>query len=299
MLIWSALAQHLTVRNLYLKKGAVWSLVSMESDHVIIDNVNVQSDNITHDGIDIVDGTDIVVENVAVKSGDDAMCLKSGVRRGINGMTVKVSTFGGTGPNGGSNGIKFGTATYGAFKHITIEDSYVKDVQYAAMAVESRQGSDIDGVAFHRIEFAHAGAAFFVYLAQQTTTHPIGDVPKLGSITNVSFTDIAGSTASWPHSPHQGSLITGHLDNGTTYPITNLKLTNVAIQFDGGLSTVPAAPVEAKENQYPESNMFGDLPAWGYYLRHVQGVTFSNVTSTVASPDARQPVVTDDSTGTL
>src|SRR5262249_51451285 len=107
------------------------------------------------------------------------------------------------------------------------------------------------------------------------------------------------STASWQHSPHQGSLITGHLDNGTTYPITNLTFTNVAIRFDGGLATVPAAPVEAKENQYPESNMFGDLPAWGFYLRHVQGVTFSTVTSTVASPDARQPVVADDVTGTL
>jgi hypothetical protein len=299
IVIWSALVQHLTVRNLYLKKGAVWSLVSMESDHVIIDNVNVQSDNITHDGIDIVDGTDITVENVAVRSGDDAMCLKSGVRRGIDTMTVKDSTFGGSGTSGGSNGIKFGTATYGSFKNITIEDSYVKDVQYAAMAVESRQGSDIDGVAFHRIQFANTGAAFFVYLAQQSTTHPIGDVPKLGSIANVSFTDISGSTASWPHSPHQGSLITGHIFNGTTYPITNLSFTNVAVTFDGGLATVPGAPAEATPNQYPESNMFGDLPAWGYYLRHVQGATFTNATSTVASPDARQPVVTDDVTGTL
>src|SRR5262249_42551878 len=161
----------------------------MESDHVIINNVNVQSDNITHDGIDIVDGSDITVENVAVRSGDDAMCLKSGVRRGIDGMTVKDSFFGGSGTSGGSNGIKFGTATYGAFKHITIQDSYVKDVQYAAMAVESRQGSNIDGVAFQRIGFDHVGSAFFVYLAQQSTTHPIGDVPKLGSINNVSFTD--------------------------------------------------------------------------------------------------------------
>ena len=42
-----------------------------------------------------------------------------------------------SGSNGGSNGIKFGTATYGAFKNITVQDSYVKDVQYAAMAVES------------------------------------------------------------------------------------------------------------------------------------------------------------------
>jgi len=287
MLIWSVLSSNVTIQNLYLKKGAVWSLVSMESDHVVIGNVNVQSDNITHDGIDVVDGTDITVHDVAVKSGDDAMCLKSGVRRGIETMTVKDSIFGGSGPNGGSNGIKFGTATYGAFKHIVVEDSYVKDVQYAAIAVESRQGSDVDGVEFDRIEFRNTGAAFFIYLAQQATTHPIGDVPKLGSITNVSFTDVVGATSSWAASPHQGSLITGHVFNNVTYPITNLSFTNVDVTFAGGLATVPAAPPEATPNQYPESNMFGDLPAWGYYLRHVTNVTFTNSSATTATTDAR------------
>ena len=150
------------------------------------------------------------------------------------------------------------------------------------MAVESRQGSDIDGVAFNRIEFANAGAAFFVYLAQQSTTHPIGDVPKLGSINNVSFTDIAGSTASWANSPHQGSLITGHIFNGVDLsdheprrsPTSRSRSTVAS-------SSVPASPPEAMPNQYPESNMFGDLPAWGYYLRHVTGVTFTSCTSTV------------------
>ena len=286
------LAQNLTVQNLYLRKGAVWSLVSMESDHVVINNINLQSNYITHDGIDIVDGTDITVENSAVNAGDDAMCLKSGVRRGIDTMVVKDSVF--TGNNGGSNGIKVGTATYGAFANITIEDTWVKDVQYAAMAIESRQGADIEGMAFERVEFSNTGGAFFVYLAQQSTTHPIGDVPKLGSIDNVSFTDITGSTSSWAHSLHQGSLITGHIFNGTTYPITNLSFTRVAVTYDGGLSTVPGAPPEAMPDQYPESNMFGDLPAWGYYLRHVAGVTFDSCTTTVASPDARPEIVTDD-----
>lgn len=295
MLVWAVLSQNVTVQNVYLKKGAMWSLVTMESDRVRIRNVNVQSDNITHDGIDVVDGSDIIVEDSAVRAGDDAMCLKTGVRRGIDTMIVRDSIF--SGSNGGSNGIKFGTATYGAFKNITIEDSYVKEVQYAAVALESRQGADVDGVAFQRIEFARVGAAFFIYLAQQATTHPIGDVPKLGSMANVSFTDVAGSTMSWPNSPHQGSLITGHLYNGTTYPIRNLSFTNVAIAFVGGRSTVPAAPPEAMANQYPESNMFGDLPAWGYYLRHVDGVRFDNCRSTVATPDVREKLVTDDVSG--
>jgi polygalacturonase len=294
LVIWSVLSDTVTVQNLYVRKGAVWSVVMMETDNVTINNINLQSDNITHDGIDIVDGTNITVENSAINAGDDAMCLKSGVRRGIDTIEIKDSVF--TGNNGGSNGIKFGTATYGAFKNVSIHDDWVKDVQYAAMAVESRDGADIDGVTFNRIQFSDTGGAFFVYLAQQATTHPIGDVPKLGSITNVSFTDIAGSTSSYGNSPHQGSLITGQIYNGTTYSITNLNFTRVSVLFDGGSSVVPDAPVEAKPGQYPESNMFGDLPAWAFYLRHVDGVTFDDCSSAVVNADARQGLVTDDAT---
>jgi hypothetical protein len=295
MLLWAVLSNHTTVQNLYFKKGAVWSLVSMESDHVLINNINLQSDGITHDGIDIVDGMDITVQNSAVRSGDDAMCLKTGVRRGLDTMTVKDSMF--SGSNGGSNGIKFGTASYGAFKNITVQDCYVKDVQYAAMAVESRQGADVDAVAFRRVGFSGVGAAFFVYLAQQDTTHPLGDIPKLGTLSGVSFTDIAGSTAAWPSSPHQGSLITGHLYKGIAYRITNLAFTNVVVRFQGGRPTVPGIPPEAMPNQYPESNMFGDLPAWAYYLRHVTGVTFSASPASLAHADARAKLGTQDVTG--
>jgi hypothetical protein len=297
ILIWPVLSNHVTVQNLYLKKGAVWSLVSMESDHVLISNVNIQSDNITHDGIDVVDGQDVTVDECAVRSGDDAMCVKSGVRRGLDTLLVRNSLFGGSGTSGGSNGIKIGTGTYGALHNLNFQDTYVKDVQYAAMAVESRQGSDVDTVAFNRIEFANTGSAFFVYLAQQSSVAPAGDVPKLGSMNNVSFSDISGSTGSWGNSPHQGSLITGHIFNSTTYDITNLSFTNVAVTFDAGLNSVPASPPEATPNQYPESNMFGDLPAWGYYLRHVNGVNFTSCVSTAAAADARQKLVTDDVSG--
>lgn len=297
MLIWAVLSNNVTVQNLYLKKGAVWSLVSMESDQVLINNVNLQSNNITHDGIDIVDGADITVQNSAVRAGDDAMCLKSGVRRGIDTMVIRDSFFGGDGNSGGSNGIKFGTATYGGFYHVDIHDCYVKDVQYAAMAVESREGADVNQVTFRRIDFAEVGSAFFVYLAQQATTHPIGDVPKLGSMNKVSFRDIFGWTTNWPNSPHQAALITGHIYNSTTYKITNLVFANVAVLFEGGRTSVPGTPPEATPGQYPESNMFGDLPPWGYYLRHVNGVTFTGCTSTLVNSDVRTKMVTSDVTG--
>ena len=43
--------------------------------------------------------------------------------------------------------------------------------------------------------------------------------------------------------------------------------------------------------------MFGDLPAWAYYLRHVTGVTFDACTTTLANTDARAELVTDDASG--
>lgn len=297
ILIWAVLSDNVTVQNLYLKKGAVWSLVSMESDSVLINNLNLQSDGITHDGIDVVDGLNVTVQNCAVQSGDDAMCLKTGVRRGVDTMTVKDSVFSGSGSYGGSNGIKFGTATYGGFTNVNIQDCYVKGVQYAAMAVESREGADVNGVHFTRINMADVGDAFFVYLAQQATTHPIGDVPKLGSMNDVTFTDVTGWTTSWPNSPHQGCLITGHIYNGTTYKITSLAFTRAVIAFEGGRASVPGAPPEATPGQYPESNMFGDLPAWAYYLRHVNGVTFTSCASSLVNSDVRQKLVTSDVTG--
>jgi len=297
ILIWSVLSNNVAVQNLYLKKGAVWSLVSMESDQVLIANVNLQSNDITHDGIDVVDGADLIVQNCQVRSGDDAMCLKTGVRRGIDTMTIRDSVFGGDGTSGGSNGIKFGTATYGGFYALDIHDNYVKDVQYAAMAVESREGADVDQIRFRRVEFANVGSACFVYLAQQATTHPIGDVPKLGSINGVSFTDITGWTTYWPNSPHQAALITGHVYNGTTYRITNLSFTNANVLFEGGRTSVPGAPPEATPGQYPESNMFGDLPPWAYYLRHVSGVTFSGCSSALVNADVRAKLATSDVTG--
>lgn len=43
--------------------------------------------------------------------------------------------------------------------------------------------------------------------------------------------------------------------------------------------------------------MFGDLPAWAYYVRHATA-TFTSCSSTAEAADARQPLVTTDATVT-
>src|SRR5205085_3159085 len=94
------------------------------------------------------------------------------------------------------------------------------------------------------------------------------------------------------------SLITGQNypppNGGTIYPITNLFFTNCDITFKGGRNTVPGAPPEWDSNQYPEVSMWGDLPAYGYYMRHVDGVTFTNSVSRLNGSDVRPEKATND-----
>lgn len=45
---------------------------------------------------------------------------------------------------------------------------------------------------------------------------------------------------------------------------------------------------------YPEFHMFGELPAWGLFVRHVDGLTLDNVVMSVRDPDYRPSIVASD-----
>lgn len=49
--------------------------------------------------------------------------------------------------------------------------------------------------------------------------------------------------------------------------------------------------------KYPEATMFGLLPAWGFYGRHVEGLTLRNVRVHWQQPDARPALIFDDVAG--
>ncbi|MCQ2169358.1 MAG: glycoside hydrolase, partial [Bacteroidales bacterium] len=44
----------------------------------------------------------------------------------------------------------------------------------------------------------------------------------------------------------------------------------------------------------PEFSQFKELPAWGFWIRHAENVTFKNVKLSAAAKDYRPAVVIDD-----
>lgn len=52
-----------------------------------------------------------------------------------------------------------------------------------------------------------------------------------------------------------------------------------------------------RENAYPEPGMFGSTPAYGFYVRHVKGIEFSNVQVSYTDEEARPAFYLDDVKG--
>lgn len=102
----------------------------------------------------------------------------------------------------------------------------------------------------------------------------------------------------------QGRHITGtlFLKDYVTLRLEDITLRNVLVDVPGAGEAGErerGLPVPEKPDAYPESNMFERrmLPAYGFFIRHADGVRFDNVAIRVNGVDARPEIVTDDVSG--
>jgi hypothetical protein len=85
------------------------------------------------------------------------------------------------------------------------------------------------------------------------------------------------------------------------YDVQDVTLENINVTFGGGadknyayVSLDSLAKVPEREKEYPEFSMFGELPAWGLYVRHANGLQLKNVTIKYLEKDFRPAIVLDD-----
>ncbi|MCA9675782.1 MAG: hypothetical protein KC464_12145, partial [Myxococcales bacterium] len=302
MAIFVTASTDVTIADLTVKDAATWAVVTMESSRQHLHDLTITTDlGPTHDGIDIVDGHDVLIEDVTVASGDDSICLKSGSATGTEDVVVRRSH---TTQSGVANGVKFGTASVGAFRRILVEDVVIEHAQAAAMAVESVDGAAIHDVTFRRITTHDVGTPFFVLLGSRDR-----DPTRVGSIDGVAFEDITGDAMRYAW----GSIVTGTKIGDQTFGISNISFTDIDLTFKGaGASPNPTpftddnfpeyqGPVPGQPgtyyNQYPDAKFITGVggredtsykgPGYGLFLRHATGVSFTTCRMAVDGPDPR------------
>lgn len=279
-------SQNITVANLTMLRPACWTQVYIESDSITLSNLTINTGKLSpnRDGIDIVDCHHVLIENCEIKSQDDGICFKSGSEYGVRDVVVRNCTIDKLNVNAG-NCFKLGTDGLGSFMNFDVSGLTLKNAfQNSAIVIESMDGAVIDNMKISDCTIDNCGQAFFVLLADRSRTVP-GRPKRIGSISNIYFENITGSnfTQQYP------AIITGIPGHN----IQNVSFNNIQLTTKGGISSTDQTVMEY-DGKYPEGSKFGVTNASGFFVRHVDEISFANCTFSTEQPDARDWLITED-----
>lgn len=289
------------VSGVTIQHGSSWVQTYEQCENLEIDNITVNStDYWNNDGMDIVDCNNVRITNSFVNAADDGICLKSHSPDHINDQVLIANCK----VRSSASAIKFGTASHGGFTNVIVKNIEVFDTFRSAIAIESVDGGVIENVLVSDINAVNTGNPIFIRLGHRSGEKPgsIKNITLKNITVQVPFSrpdidyDLRGPEVNFFHNPFPSSIvgIPGH-------EIENVTLENITITYPGraskGMAYVPLSrlqQVPEKKESYPEFSMFGELPAWGMYVRHAKGVTFKNINFKLEDVDFRPAFVFDD-----
>lgn len=283
------------------KNASCWGLSIELCTNLVLNGLNIQNMAYwNNDGMDITDCRNVQVINCNVNSADDGICLKS-YYPGHTNDSIYIAN---CKVRSSASAIKFGTASYGGFRNVKIENIEVYDTYRSAIAIESVDGGLIENIDVSNITAKNTGNAIFIRLG-----HRGGEKPGIIRNVNISnikveipFTrpdalyDLRASQPGFHHNPFPSSItgIPGHY-------VEDVTIEDIEIIYPGGSSKgqayVPLSRLEQVPEQiknYPEFHMFGELPAYGFYVRHARGITMKNIKLKLVNDDFRPAYVFDD-----
>ena len=196
------------------------------------------------------------------------------------------------------NAFKLGTESNGGFKNITFSNCVILSPRFSepiyglrrgmgGIALELVDGGQLENITVSNIVISGVNVPIFLRLGNRARPFVRdGAKPGVGSFRSVIISNIMATGAG-----RIGCSITG-LPGAL---VENVTLAHLTLEFEGGgRKALVDRSVPERADAYPESHMFGDLPAYGLYCRHVQGLTVTDVRMTTLAPDERHAVVCDD-----
>lgn len=77
--------------------------------------------------------------------------------------------------------------------------------------------------------------------------------------------------------------------------IEDIQLEKIKIYYRGG-GTKEQAAIDPPENEsdYPEPDRFGEMPSYGFFIRHIKGLKMNDIEVNFMKEDLRSPFVIND-----
>ncbi len=198
------------------------------------------------------------------------------------------------------NAIKAGTESSGGFRNITISNCVITPSRNQGKPIFGTPAGGITGISLiivdggimenitiDNIVIDGPAAPIYIRLGNRARKYTEGiDTPGIGKVRNIAISNVVARSHG-----NYGSSITGL----PGHYVENISLSNIQL-FSKGNITANDFRIKVSEDErgYPQPTAWGNLPAFGLFLRHVRGITLNGVMMGVEEPDVRSPVWVDD-----
>ncbi|MCP4261846.1 MAG: glycoside hydrolase family 28 protein [Planctomycetes bacterium] len=282
------------IEGINMRSAGSWMQHYRKCDSLTIRDITVFNHvSYNNDGLIIDSCRDVIITGCRIDSDDDAIVLKSLSLNPCENITISdciVSSH--------CNSIKMGTESGGGFQNITVTNCTICSPRYskviygrqrglAGIALEIVDGGILDRIAISNLTIKGVTVPLFMRLGNRARLYEKDQSkPDIGKFRNVIVSNIVATDCS-----QIGCSITGLPGHN----IENVILTNIHLGFEGtGNKKDASREISEKPTSYPESVMFGTLPAYGFFCRHVKGLKFHKIRFETSSPDYRHAIVLDD-----
>jgi hypothetical protein len=284
-----------TISHLTLRDAASWCGNMEKCRELRIHGVHlINRANQNNDGLDLNQCEDVMISDCHLDCGDDAIALQEGGLRIVVTNCIISTRW---------SAVRLGPAAHGVFRDIAVSNCVIYDTYGAAVKIQEVEGGVMENISFDNLVMEHVTGPISLRLGgylgwrnERKESLPIG------VLRNIRFSNIRAAVADDAYPlPHEVPAFPGekksclNITGVPGYFVENVSFRGVHITFPGGGSREDAQrDVPELRDRYPEYHMFGTLPAYGIYLRHVKGLTFEDVTLDTAAPDLRPALVGDD-----
>lgn len=309
--LWVRGSENVKIENFIIEDSLDWTLDVDYSRHVTINNVVINNNRhvANSDGIDVMCSEDVEVNHVFISTADDGLCVKAPLKQGHDGINVEDENM----KMGGvknvrfkdcvvcsvMNAFKIGTETYFDIENVEVEDcEFIMPDLYpggvSGISIESADSSNIKNIRVKNIKMTGIVCPLFICLNKRNkfgfeNNEEAEKRKHGGSIENVSIENVSAINAEIP------SLITGYADGKIRRAVKDITIKDFSVEYlDNEERLDIIYPLYENLVDYPESNAFGDLPAYGLFIRHADNVNLENISVKPRSCNTREMIIFDD-----
>jgi len=282
--------RYLRIEDVRIENAPGWTLRPINCDNVVIRGIAIKNPVIgpNTDGIDATGCRNLFISDCHIDTGDDAICLKSENPYGDEPRTARNIMITNCILTCCCNGLKFGTATRGGFENVTFTNSVItnEDVPMnarviAGIALEMVDGGWLEGVSISNVRMQRVRTPIFIRRGNRHSR--LDGTP--GSLRGVVIENVHAT----------GAVLTSSVTGVPGFDVEDITLSNIRIDSEeAGKEEWASYEVPEVAKSYPEARMFGRLPSYGFYARHVNGLRMRNVSIGAAARETRPAIVCDD-----